>query len=586
MNMNSKSLMDLCRLCLVDSKALLPIFEHNKITSHKISTCLPINFAENDNLPQKICEECSSKVDFVYEFWNLTSLADQQLHAWLAGQSDGIQFNFVKETKADSSDVVSSANFESLQNGTSTSNHTSDSKEHSLENDVTAFTNDASDDSGADGNDIDFEASCSSPSPDAIPGPSSKSEQKKKFKVTKKQDFERKKNVKAAKVSKSPTKNYIKSINQKEKDGKGNRKSIDKPQNLPVIRCTSCFTDCQLDDVRINSVNKLVCKNCVDANFECPKLIGTGTEKNNYTCNVCFKEFKSKKVILRHLYVHQEDKPHVCDVCFKSFKRPESMNAHKKIHDKDHPMYTCDSCGFTTAHKKSLEMHCKRHVLDYTVKCEICGKGYYSNNELSDHMNIHTGAKPYMCAICGKAYPYKVNLLAHMKYAHNPTPKEPQINQCETCGKVYSFKRSLVLHKRTHTGDNWYVCDICGKVLSSKEHLKFHRRIHTGEKPNKCSFCGKGFAKSGNLTLHERVHTGEKPYTCEICGKCFSQRSTLTIHRRYHTGQRPYVCDICNRGFVCRALLTNHQKSPCAIERRPVTQLASLTQFVEVIQPL
>jgi KRAB domain-containing zinc finger protein len=213
----------------------------------------------------------------------------------------------------------------------------------------------------------------------------------------------------------------------------------------------------------------------------------------------------------------------------------------------------CDICGYKTIHKLAIEIHQKRHLRQFKLKCNVFEKGFYALSELQEHRNIHTGEKPFQCDLCGKAYPYNHNLNARKRTIHLETKLEKKMNQCEMCGKMYAYKKSLQLHMNSHTGANAYIGDICGKSLTNEEHLKVHRRTHMSEKPNVCDVCGRAFSKRCDLKLHHRTHTGEHPYMCEICNKSF--------HKRYHTGQRPYECHLCNKSFVCKALLNSHQKS-------------------------
>ncbi|XP_025832549.1 zinc finger protein 888 isoform X1 [Agrilus planipennis] len=83
---NSVELMQLCRLCLVKDEVNIPIFDNETDVQQiflKISTCLPVKVTQDDNLPKKICNDCSYKLDLCYQFWNTSANSEKQLVTWL-----------------------------------------------------------------------------------------------------------------------------------------------------------------------------------------------------------------------------------------------------------------------------------------------------------------------------------------------------------------------------------------------------------------------------------------------------------------------------------------------------------------------
>uniref|UniRef100_A0A6P7F1M1 Uncharacterized protein LOC114325046 isoform X2 n=1 Tax=Diabrotica virgifera virgifera TaxID=50390 RepID=A0A6P7F1M1_DIAVI len=85
MNHNN-NMLQLCRLCLVKDEVNIPIFEEQGDIRQiflKISSCLPVKVSRDDQLPKKICDGCSYKLDMLYEFWNTSANAEKQLLTWL-----------------------------------------------------------------------------------------------------------------------------------------------------------------------------------------------------------------------------------------------------------------------------------------------------------------------------------------------------------------------------------------------------------------------------------------------------------------------------------------------------------------------
>ncbi|XP_072401275.1 uncharacterized protein [Diabrotica undecimpunctata] len=83
---NNSNMLQLCRLCLVKDEVNIPIFEEQGDIRQiflKISSCLPVKVSRDDQLPKKICDGCSYKLDMLYEFWNTSANAEKQLLTWL-----------------------------------------------------------------------------------------------------------------------------------------------------------------------------------------------------------------------------------------------------------------------------------------------------------------------------------------------------------------------------------------------------------------------------------------------------------------------------------------------------------------------
>jgi hypothetical protein len=77
---------ELCRLCLVKDQVNIPIFDETsdiRQTFLKINSCLPVKVSRDDNLPKKICDGCSYKLDMLYIFRNTSVDSEKQLISWL-----------------------------------------------------------------------------------------------------------------------------------------------------------------------------------------------------------------------------------------------------------------------------------------------------------------------------------------------------------------------------------------------------------------------------------------------------------------------------------------------------------------------
>ncbi|XP_013114643.2 zinc finger and SCAN domain-containing protein 31 [Stomoxys calcitrans] len=139
------------------------------------------------------------------------------------------------------------------------------------------------------------------------------------------------------------------------------------------------------------------------------------------------------------------------------------------------PPKICEICGNSYRFQHALNAHMRRHYQDKPFPCEMCEKAFVSNVELRRHMRVHTGHKPY---------------------------------GCQYCERRFSDFGSRIKHERTHTGERPYVCNTCGKAFAYPHVLSVHLRTHTGEKKFRCDFCVKGFTKKAYLLSHIEQHHG------------------------------------------------------------------------------
>ncbi|XP_037331446.2 zinc finger protein 239-like isoform X2 [Pungitius pungitius] len=129
------------------------------------------------------------------------------------------------------------------------------------------------------------------------------------------------------------------------------------------------------------------------------------------------------------------------------------------------------------------------------------------------------------CQFCGVTFFHKRTLNQHMKYHKSLF--------CEVCQQQFSQKYKLKSHRcaggisSQRFGKS---CPLCRKIFKNSSGLRLHSVVHTGERSHRCGVCGKGFTQKGNLNCHLSLHTGEKPFHCGKCGKRFTQKVHLNHH--------------------------------------------------------
>ena len=78
------------------------------------------------------------------------------------------------------------------------------------------------------------------------------------------------------------------------------------------------------------------------------------------SCPNCFRTFKNKYSLARHLFSHELVKRHVCEVCSKAFSLKQYLTEHKTVHSKARP-HKCPFPGCNKAYRQAgkLSLHKK-----------------------------------------------------------------------------------------------------------------------------------------------------------------------------------------------------------------------------------
>ncbi|XP_058124818.1 zinc finger protein 485-like isoform X2 [Anopheles coustani] len=190
-------------------------------------------------------------------------------------------------------------------------------------------------------------------------------------------------------------------------------------------------------------------------------------------CNICYRRYKSRSILLDHKQRPYRTKDHQCVHCGKAFRDRYTLDDHERVHRDDRP-FVCGICSKTFALKESYRKHLRLHTFDTDrFKCDVCGKGFRTNGNLTEHQVTHTRQKSLQCSRCPSRF-------------------------------------------------------------SRKSCLKSHMRLHTGEKPYNCDLCEAKFTFSSDLRRHVMAHNGVKPFACDLCNKAYPRKDYLAKHKASH----------------------------------------------------
>ncbi|XP_043660944.1 zinc finger protein 782 [Drosophila teissieri] len=140
----------------------------------------------------------------------------------------------------------------------------------------------------------------------------------------------------------------------------------------------------------------------------------------NFVCDICSRSFAFGNQLAIHKRTHDEkhvDKPFVCEFCGKCFKQKIQMTTHvTAVHTKVRA-FKCDMCPKDFLTKRDLKDHVKAHLNIRDKVCEVCQKAFTNANALVKHRHIHK-EKTLQCTLCTTRFSERVSLGVHMRRTH------------------------------------------------------------------------------------------------------------------------------------------------------------------------
>ena len=201
----------------------------------------------------------------------------------------------------------------------------------------------------------------------------------------------------------------------------------------------------------------------------------------------------------------------VCEICSKEFNSKKSLTYHRN-----------------SAHK----------LKEYT--CMDCGKELIGSKKYHDHRRSH---KTFECPKCSESHPVK-NRYRHMEKCDGSSKTKTKEKMCDQCEYVTTnssnFKKHLLTHIR-HQCEEPH----CDYLAKSVKKLEVHKKKVHREAPvicatrHQCGYCDFEGKFPSYVARHEKICSMKKqaecqgiqllPFTNEELGKMFSNTSSCSI---------------------------------------------------------
>lgn len=237
---------------------------------------------------------------------------------------------------------------------------------------------------------------------------------------------------------------------------------------------------------------------------------GAAADVENLSCHVCGQKFHDKRVLSKHLRLHEHTEPEGIEALhplasFLSDQVPNEGEPDYKYPSYQGQMvdgeYACDMCPKTFPLMNALKVHRGWHFRSPDGRQVTDPENMWQPESMAPLSSKSKRARllnPPVCPYCNSTFASGNNLRRHIVEVHKRNEaRQMRENgtvsdsvyvekelECHTCDIKFNSRPEWVDHKISHartmkpsTTFEWG-CEICGKVFTRKERLLAHMIIH------------------------------------------------------------------------------------------------------------
>ncbi|XP_065075757.1 zinc finger protein 62 homolog [Ochlerotatus camptorhynchus] len=192
-------------------------------------------------------------------------------------------------------------------------------------------------------------------------------------------------------------------------------------------------------------------------------------KKSNLNCEFCGKFFKFRATLKQHEQIHYGIKEFECEICYRRFLHKGTLKVHLRLHTGEMP-YKCPHCPKQFRGQTALDCHVFRHTKQGT-KCPQCSSVFATPSIVKQHIReVHTTERLNTCQICGVTYKHLKSLRLHLR--------NHQKRICPDCGKVFHSVYVMMTHRKIHAQDHFkFKCAFCDRKFEKEDELESHNKL-------------------------------------------------------------------------------------------------------------
>ncbi|XP_013141853.1 PREDICTED: zinc finger protein 665-like isoform X2 [Papilio polytes] len=271
--------------------------------------------------------------------------------------------------------------------------------------------------------------------------------------------------------------------------------------------------------------------------------------------------------------------PYKCDICYIGFHRKYRCDVHKVKHSKESGDYECPVCRTRMMTKRAQKNHIGSLHTE-KLACSRCDFVTKHRGVAIRHLEWHDGTT-YKCPHCPSEFKKRSSYFGHLRLKHVSD------FVCEICGYTFLSKKGVYGHKkRKHKMKRGSpsclegpYCEVCEVSFASQTaydtHLKVSSKHSTDDDPNRIrnDYIGvdhpiQSVGRGKGRPLANSSRPEPKLVDCEQCGVQLRgmmkymyhfKREHPDKHRtKYPNVKGSVMCDQCGKIFHTKALLVDH----------------------------
>lgn len=113
-----------------------------------------------------------------------------------------------------------------------------------------------------------------------------------------------------------------------------------------------------------------------------------------YECDICQAKFVQSGNLKAHMRVHTKERPFECSICGKTYNQSGALKVHIRIHTNERN-FKCDTCGKAFTNASDRNKHARVHDESSQFSCTFCNRAFAQRVNWKLHMvKFHSNEIP------------------------------------------------------------------------------------------------------------------------------------------------------------------------------------------------